>query len=240
MIRQRSTVKLLILFTALATMALGASHARGELFADWYVSNEAVGNFLLPALAVKEVAGGSASLLTTSGATSVKISCTSVNLVGARLEVFGSGEISAVEFHGCATYLKEKLSKPCEPFVNLYNEKGEFVATDKGTIISTELIALIRLHEGKGVLLIEPALVENRFATINLGEECAVGEKMPITGKLYLQDSEFATSKVEHKFTEGPLTELIASSTKAASIDGSVVVVLAGAHAGLKWHGLAN
>jgi len=78
------------------------------------------------------------------------------------------------------------------------------------------------------------------FMTLETGEECAIGEKIPILGKLYIKDCEnrFEKHQVIHLIEEGPLSEMWVISKTAehkVKLDGSALVSLTGAHAGLAW-----
>ena len=81
-----------------------------------------------------------------------------------------------------------------------------------------------------------------KFVTIETSEECSVGSKIPVIGKLTLKDCKgaFSTEQTEHLVEQGPLTELWTISKTAehvATLDGSGILILGGAHAGLKWSG---
>jgi hypothetical protein len=88
----------------------------------------------------------------------------------------GSGTL---EFTKCETFIKGKLNAACAP-------KEPIEAT-------TKLHALLHLtnpivegkegtHDGKTYILFEP--VGKEFTTLHFGEECAFGEKVPITGEV--------------------------------------------------------
>ena len=73
-----------------------------------------------------------------------------------------------------------------------------------------------------------------------MGEECALGETVPLKGKLSLKDAELTELLIEHLFTQGPLTELwVLTNTAehAVTIDGNANVMLSGAHEGVEWCG---
>ncbi len=82
------------------------------------------------------------------------------------------------------------------------------------------------------------------FATIESGAECAIGEKIPVIGKIFFKDclGQFKTHVVEHLWEFGPGTELWAISKTEEhklTILGSFWAFLEGVHAGLKWAGEA-
>ena len=80
------------------------------------------------------------------------------------------------------------------------------------------------------------------FATIEMGPECAIGQKVNVIGKATLKDCEglALTHLVKHLVEVGPLTELwVISKTPehVATILGSVWAFLTGEHVGLKFSG---
>lgn len=137
----------------------------------------------------------------------------------------------------CITKLNGVTSAACEP-------KAE--GKEKGVIKSNALHGVIELHElangtKDDVLRVLPNSGET-FATMEMGEECAIGEKVPTIGKLTLRDCQglFLTHLVEHLFEIGPLTELWSISKTPehlSTILGSAWARLGGAHAGLKFAG---
>jgi hypothetical protein len=60
---------------------------------------------------------------------------------------------------------------------------------------------------------------------------CAVGSKFEVTGPAFIREAfgESGVEKERHFFEEGPLTELKFGTNKA-TIDGSALVYLTGAH----------
>ena len=174
----------------------------------------------------------------------VLFECTTLATVNAQLLANGAiGEKegvvakSKVKFSGCVTKLNGTLSGPCEP---------KALGTEAGVINTNPGHGVIVLHElGGGVkdelTQILPDTGET-FATIELGEKCAIGEEVPVIGKAFLKDcqSAFLTNLVKHLVESGPLTELwTISKTEEhkATILGSAWAFLTGSHVGYKFSG---
>jgi len=229
--RNRSAaVGLLVLIVCAVT--LGATSAQAEVGASWKVGGAKITSSLLPALAVKEVEAGGLTLLTKIAGIKVEVSCTSLQTVGIKLETEGkltSG--GQLRFLGCLTKLNEKSNSQCEP-----SNEGK----EPGAILTKPGKGLLVLIESKGIIQIEPKEGET-LATIETGEECAVGQKINVIGKLTLKDSALGTESGTHLFAEGSATELWVNSKTAehkATIDGSAVIRLAGIHTELPWSGV--
>ena len=121
--------------------------------------------------------------------------------------------------------------------------------TKKGVILSNLSKGLIVLHELKpsgekdALVRLEPVVGET-FVTVETAEECSIGEKIPIIGKLYIKDCEnrFKDDTLsDHLIEQGPLTELWAfnkTTEHIANIDGSALVHLVAEHLDLPWAGL--
>lgn len=107
------------------------------------------------------------------------------------------------------------------------------------------LRAFIKLHEGKGDLVEVAPDSGEVFVLIYMGKEtgseCAIGACFPVTGKFFVKDfqNELLVEKEVHLIAEGPLSALLFGGN-AATIDGSATVVLAGAHKGRTYSGIAN
>ncbi len=245
MIKSRFSLKALGLCAlVLGLMAFTTSAAQAEPGATWTIIKASglllpipngVEDLLPQAQSTLENSTGSL-LFTTKGGTKVEILCTAVELVeGGKLIAEGGLSLGRARFTGCITKLNSVLSKNCEPHTG----------ASKGVIETLKATGLLVLHELKpsGVkdllLKLSPDLLLH-FANIELSELCAIGEKVPVEGHLYLKDclNDLSTHLVEHLFEEGPLTSLTALG-QPATIDGSILVRLVGAHLGLKWAGLA-
>jgi uncharacterized spore protein YtfJ len=90
-------------------------------------------------------------------------------------------------------------------------------------------------HEKTTIVQFEPTTGET-IASTELGEECVIGEIIPVLGKFTLKDSAIATEAVEHLASLGPLTSMTALG-QPVTIDGSIWFKLSGVHAGLAWSG---
>jgi hypothetical protein len=242
-------------------MALAAGVAQAEVGAKWAIlkaNNELVtiasaasdpgkgiGDALLPTIQIKEIealltAGAEKHVVLLSEAAKLKfeILCTGAELKneagasGVKLLLEGSLEHGKVVFSGCVIKIGGVTQAACEPHTG----------TSKGVIESKPGKGLIVLHNGGPLTRIEP-LTGTEFVTVETSEECAIGEKIPVSGKLYLKDSQntFTTEQVDHLIEQGALTELWTFNKTVehtANIDGSALVRLTGEHLGLKWAGL--
>lgn len=229
------TLGLGALLLGLMTMSTSAQAEKG---AKWTVVNgkgelvEVKSGGLSPTISVKEVEGGEEIMLAEIAKIKVKKLCKKLQLVGAKLEGEGKTTSGAkVRFSECVVYLNNVLTKACEP-----KTKG----SEKGTIESNAGKGLIVLHNGEGILLLEPVTGEE-FMTLEFGEECAIGENIPLFGKLALNIAELKTELVTHLVSEFPaLTDLfIINKTPEHKVvlDGSAILELTGEHLGLKWSG---
>jgi hypothetical protein len=252
MIRSKLGLKALGLCALIVgLMAIATSAAQAEPGATWVIKtaepnsqllNIPGANDLLPLVGVKSIENNTASLLfTTGGGTKVEILCTSVELVeDVKLGASGKLTLGRAIFHGCLTKLNGSLSKPCEPF----SEPGG--VKKPGLVESLKAEGLIVLHLTGVGTNVEP-LVKitpdegNVFAHIKLGEECSIGEEVLVAGSLFIKDcnNEFTVEKVEHLIQQHSLTSLTALG-QPATIDGTALVALEGAHEGLKWAGLPS
>jgi len=205
----------------LGLMAFSTASAQAELKNHWQVNGTVVSGAASHAVEVEKIENETASLLTTINKTSVKFLCKSAKLNGVSLITEGKLTEGTVTFHSCVTYLNGVLSPPCEPFTG----------ANKGLIVSEKGKGLLALHEGQLLTVITPVGVN--FGTIFLGEECAIGEEVPVTGKLTLKDTEVGVEKTTHLISEGPLTSLTALGNPA-TIEGAAIVKLT---SGLKFKG---
>jgi hypothetical protein len=134
-------------------------------------------------------------------------------------------------FKGCKVLLDGTLNEACEP-----HSAGSPV----GTVETASLKGLLVSVGGAARIRIEPETGET-FANINMGEECPIGETLPVKGVLYLVDNALATHSVRHLST-GDLvnTDLWVLNKILAHkiiITGASEMFLTGAHKGLKWSG---
>jgi hypothetical protein len=71
-----------------------------------------------------------------------------------------------------------------------------------------------------------------------MGEECAIGEEVPVTGMFGYRDvvgEESESEKVIHEIQEYAPNSSLTVLGNAATIDGTTAVELTGAHTGLKF-----
>jgi len=229
----------------LGLMAVIASSAQAK--PEWMVNGTNVTNStLLPKLEVKEVEQGTASLLSTVGTVKTEILCTEADLKEFSLDKEGKLTHGKVVFLHCKMFLNGILSSPCEPYTEL---TGSVI--DHGTIETNKFKGIIELHEPSAgvhvaVINLQPLNGgDEPFVNLLLGEECAIGENLPILGKLVLEDcnGKAETEEVEHLVQENKaLTKLFVidlNAAHAATLDGSAWLRLGGTHAGLKWSALA-
>lgn len=227
MVRSRIGLKALGLCSVvLGLMAFVASAAQAEAGANWKVNGVNV-TTLAPGLKAA-VESETASLLTTILKIPTKVLCKTLTITNT-LGASGSVNEGDVTFASCATYLNGSAtaSAPCLPKTAGVND-------------------IIKSNKGKGLLILVGGVGETEIkanteplATIESTEECAVGQKIKIEGKLVLKDcqgkikEELATHLVEVDNTASTLK----ASGQAATIDGSANVTLSGVHEGLKWSG---
>lgn len=187
---------------------------------------------LAPQIEIKEVENKTGTIqLFTGVGVEFSVLCTSASVTeGGVLIPEGSISAGKVAFSGCATELNGKPSAGCSP------RAGGKTA---GVIESKKVRGLLVLHKlasGKldPLISISPE-TGTVLAEIEFGEECVLGG-FPIRGPLTLQDpkGEFTTHLVSHLFEVGPLTQL-ESFGKPMVIQGSLLIVLTGAHLGFKW-----
>jgi hypothetical protein len=166
---------------------------------------------------------------------SIVFTCTEIELKGALSEANGTiGKGAKLRYSGCTTKINGTTSAPCQP-----NNEGK----EKGVITTKGIHILIRLDVlGDGTRHdVEEVLPDEgeTLATVETGEECSIGTKIPLIGKVMYKDcqNEFLVHKVEH-LLEVLLSEVWAISKTAehvVTLGGSFIDYLGGAHTGLKW-----
>ncbi len=208
------------------TMAIGVA---GASAAKWKVNGTAVDSSgLIPETEADLTFAQGSLLFTTGGGTAVEIRCTALGLsFFADLEKGGKISSSTkARFTGCSVFLNGKKSTPCEPRTG-----GE-----KGAITTASLGGSLGLNLGEDVVTIQPTF-GTTIANVELGEECAIGETVPIQGAIRAEDTSIETEAVTHQFKQNFFSSLTALG-KPATLDGSVSVFLIFSHGGLKWSGL--
>lgn len=228
--------RFVVLLAFLASLVTtGATAAQAETGAYWEIglSKEIKGS--TPEVNAK-IEGSNVVLLTKVGFSKVEIACTTISLWSINsLEKFG-GFTGRIHYDGCITKLNGSTSGACKP---------HSPSALSGLIETNFLDGLLRLHSG-GVDLFELLpFAGGPFVTVRLGSEieseCAIGEKIDITGIAFLKDAqgEALVNKVEHLVQEGPLSKLLFGGN-AATVDGSALVSLRGEYEGFKWSGHPN
>jgi hypothetical protein len=216
------------LLTVVAAAVFLAPQARAEE-AGWLVGKSKLTAPLSPQL--KMSLDGDETLLGKVSGVKIEKLCTEAELIEAKIETEGKISSGAkIKLSGCQIKLNGTLSKACEPHTGAM----------KGVVITNGLKGQLVLHEGAGLVQLTPVSGET-LMTVEMGEECAVGEKIKVGGVLTLKDTALTTEATEHLFVEGPLTNVwFISNTPEHKvvIDGGVIISLAGEHAGLQWSGL--
>src|SRR6187399_733876 len=202
-------------------MAFSASAAQAEVGAKWLFAEKEPNSGLIPFLEAEVglETDTTAVLHTKIAGVSVLYLCPIIEALNVILKANGSiGEGASIDFLNCVTHLNGVLSKVCEPV-------GGVIKTNKGH----GLIILHKLASGTvdDLLKILPDDVINgkgekvkseTFATIEMGEECSIGTKVPVIGSATLKDCEglFLKHLVKHLIEVGTwgveLTELWAIS----------------------------
>jgi len=244
MIRSRLGLKALGLCAlVVGVMSMSAGAAQAQPNSKWFFNGAQLAEALKPELqATLENSMG--SLLTVLGGKNIHILCTALKLVGATIfntkELKEGGQtLGKIDFSGCKFFElvvaggATKEIPACEPI-------AEGV---KGLIVSNFVKGLIELHEPsagvkEGFVKFTPDPPATLFTTISLGEECAFGSELRISGSVGLKDcnKEFTVEKVTH-LVEPVLQALIVNGGASATLDGSANVSLAGAHVGKTWSG---
>lgn len=224
-------------------VVFSASSVQAEEGANWMVNGKNVTGALLPSVSIVKVVTEDMALLTELFGKKVTLLCKGAEFIGARLEekgkVGGAAGSNTTQFSGCQTYISGVLTASCEPHT------GE----KKGTFTSNPLKGLLVLHklasgENDTLIRFEP-VTGSVFATVELGEECSIGETCAISGVSTVREvgggTNFATEALTHTVEQGPLSELwVGTNTPEhkAVVEGSASLSLGGAHEGLKWSAL--
>jgi hypothetical protein len=218
---------------ALGLMAVTAAGAQAK--GDWRV-NGVTTTGTIGVLGVVDP-GSDFTLLSSFGAsnTPIAILCKTLTTDDGLLFV-GGGSLATLLFTACETFLKSppELSKPCKP-------AEPIVAKVKDLLI---------LHNGKTYDLFSPD-EGTTFATIKLGEECAAGENVPVTGSLVAQclwNNGGVTTigceheEVSHLIEQAPAalfpSDTLSFGTHAASLDGAANLHLGAPNVNALWSGL--
>jgi hypothetical protein len=174
------------------------------------------------------------ALLSTSGSSTVEITCEGLAIEDGLLEA--EGKISATgSFKGCTTLLNGVTSKRCVP---------RSPAAAGGTIVTNRLKGLLVLHTLEGGA--SEALIEllpqsgTKLVSLEFGEGlCALPPLTDITGTLFVRDSngELEVEAESHLLEASPALGGVLFGGNPATLDGAVRVSLV--KPGL-WNGLAK
>jgi hypothetical protein len=241
MVRSRLGLKVLVI----GVMAISASAAQAEASGEWLLGGNMLSNYtagLEPEIA-SELENAMSALLTEILGKTVRFLCTTATLSGVKMQTGGLLKPGGkARLTGCKTFLgklnakeeviEESESAVCEPFtINAKKEK------EKGVVETGPLKGLLALNAAKETeTLVEPEVVGGTFVTMHFSETCAVGEEVPVSGKLYLKDcnKEGLVDKTSHLLEEDTtLSQLWVISDTAehlrTKLDGSAIVKLAAA-----------
>jgi hypothetical protein len=225
-------------------MAVSVSAAQA---ASWDVNG--VKDTLLATIQVKEIEELNPGVVTLRDVSlsatilggAVQFTCHTIVLNGVATSTSGLLDHGDVTFSNCATFLNGVAAPKCEA-----KTAGQAV----GTILSKQGEGNLALEgDGKKVVLIRPLKnaknepVEE-FLTIATGAKCSFGEEIPVVGTLALTDPELEINKAEHLITPNLTWTKIGvfnlEAGNAATINGSAITLLTGAHSGMSWKGLAE
>ncbi len=239
MIRSRLGLKALFLSgLVLGLMAMSSSAAQAsEAAAKWLLDGVDIGANR-PQLVIKEIEGKTASLeFTTKGGTNVLILCTTAEFdEGGKLEPEGKLSLGRIKFKGCVTLLNEVVSAACKP-------AGGGTAAKSGEILSLKGKGEILLDETKERVKISPD-EGTKFAVIELGATCAIGETVNVEGSLWIRDcnNQELVDAIEHLIVEatGASLEGLKALGQPAKILGSAWMILGAPFTGHTFAGHAG
>jgi hypothetical protein len=229
--------KLTVLAVVFGVMALGATSAHALPGSVWKI-NGAATTVALKAQLQATLENSHGILLSKVGLTSVDILCTSIKFVDALLGLTGTAT-GKIHFEGCVFKANGVVQGVCKP-----HSPGAV----EGLIETNALKALIVLHTPSGgtaepVVELTPISGTSFLTIVNgkeVGSECAILTKADITGRLFSKDcqKEGTVEKVTHLVEEENTLSALLYGGNKATLDGSANVVLALAHAGLKFSGI--
>jgi hypothetical protein len=221
------------LLTAVSMMAVAGTSAQANP-GHVYVSLA----LLASTVEIRALTPGHFQLLSTFGAgnTPISILCTLPSIHDGLLFTFGVG-VGEVLFSGCQTFIKSSLTANCKPLEPI-------VAKVKNLLIH---------HNWDTYILVSPQ-EKTVFTTLHLGELCAAGETIEVSGlfmaecgslveikkEFFWSHEDCSNEKLEHE-TRQALTTLFPEhglkfGSRAALLHGEMRLVTKGVnHAGLKW-----
>jgi hypothetical protein len=169
--------------------------------------------------------------------------CTGMELqnaagTGAPKLLLGGEVLGKVTFTGCILKINGTTSPACRPHTKGSPEGTVKTELVKGLTKGSSLSITPENSEGKSI---------ESFATIILGaegagNECSIGEKLPIIGEILLTDCQelFGTEQASHlmQASASELWVLSKTTEHKMTVDGSALLSLTGEHKGLKWAGV--
>jgi len=213
-------------------MAFVTSSAQAEVGARWMVSGQNIEAGKAGATPVKaSIENETASLLTTILGIATKILCKQVELVGVSLENEGAvTKGGKAKLSNCAIYLEgsSTASAPCLPKTAGVND---IIETSKGK-------GLLVLFGGVGETLLRAEEEGKPLVVTESSAECAVGQKINITGEIILKDcgaGKVTEEKKVHLLEMDTVNSTLKASGQKAIIDGSVNLETT---TGVVWNGL--
>jgi hypothetical protein len=213
-------------------MAFVTSSAQAEVGARWMAGGVNIETGKVGATPVKAaIENETASLLTTILGIPVKLLCKVGTLVGVSLENEGAvTKGGKVKFSGCAIYLEgsSTASTPCLPKTAGVND---IIETNRGK-------GLLVLFGGVGETLLTAEEEGKPLVVIESSTECAVGQKINITGEIILKDcgtGKVTEEKKVHLLEMDTVNSTLKAAGQKAIIDGSVNLETT---TGLVWNGL--
>jgi len=226
----------------LGIMAFGASAAQAEVGSHFWIENtegKEVDTGTLHAT-IKLKKDTTYVLHSKILGIAVLFLCSELEAQNATLE--GEGSISKggkVLFTGCTTDLNGSVSALCEP--------KDTTLGVAGTILTQSLHSLVILGEASETILNILPDEGEIFANIEMGSKCPIGTKVPVIGKIALNDCEGKAKifAIEHlvEATKDKFTQLWTISKTVeheATLLGSAWAFLGGAHAGRPFRAVAG
>jgi hypothetical protein len=217
-------------------MAFGASAAQAEPNNAWVILKGEVKELVTDALAPlvqASLENGTIGVLhaeVLEKSIHVEVRCTAGTLVGVHLQKEGTlTNGGKVTFTGCKVWLNGEEATECKVHAPESSPVGT-VSTEPGQ-------GLLKLHEGKLVILVKPKTGET-LVNLLMGNECVIGAEVPVEGHLAIKDCEgkAETHLATHLIEElAALTLLHVLDDPSAHVLGNALASLAGTHEGLKW-----
>lgn len=202
----------LCLIAALGLMAIaGSAQAKGA----W----RSGGVVLTSGTIVSEKDSIEYVLLSKSGTTPIEILCEKLILAEGKLEAEGKGTGKLEFSENCRFLAKGVVQSSCKPAESI---------TSKVKILLFEHLA-----DKKTYALMSPADGTLKFTTLKLGEECAFGQSIDLTGHAVLEDCQglFSNDQAKHLiqpsqsstlFTATGFQNALKYGANPASLDGSL------------------